>query len=171
MYDCVPLFVPSNLGETKLDISIDPSYEKFAFDISELKKRCKVVDKTSHFDWYFCFIRAKNVKTAQQTVNRLSKQLEERPGHSIQSDRLYLLPLFTKVSYILSVNQSIHYEHPVIRTSYCTEEPLRPWTCKIYASNLVQLQEALFSHERNLLKKQLQVLNQKRNKIWESELT
>lgn len=169
MYDCIPLFVPSNLGETKLFINIEPGLNENEPNISEITGMNKGQDETYRFEGHSCFVRDNTVAKAQQTVIRLSKQLEKHPYHSIQSDRLYFLPLFAGVGYDINVETAKHYARPIIRIGYCQED--LTWTCKIYASNLIQLQEALFSHERNLLKKRLQVLNQRRAKTWESGLT
>lgn len=171
MYDCVPLFVPSNLGETELSIRIAPEFDESARSLSGIKEYHKGFNETYRFDGFSCFIQAETVRKAQQTVNRFSKQLEEHTSHPVQSDRLYFLPLFVNVCYRLTVAPKIHHERPVIRIEHCPDNLLKTWTCKIYTSNLVQLQEALFSHEQNLLKKRLQVLNQRRAKTWESELT
>lgn len=164
MYDYIPLFVPSNLGETKLNIIIDPGLDGNEPNFSKLQEHHKGHDETYCFEGFYCNIWTKTAETAQRTALRLSRQLEKHPYHPVQSDRLYFLPLFDKVNYSLTVTPKAHHKRPVIRIVPRTENHLRLWTCKIYASNLVQLQEALFSHEQNLLKKQLQVLNQQRSK-------
>lgn len=171
MYHCVPLFVPSNLGETELSIKIAPRFDENVQNISGLQEHCHGFNETYHFEGFSCLVMANTVRKAQQTVCRLSKQLERNTSYPIQSDRLYFLPLFVNVCYDLTVAPKIHHERPVIRIEHCPDNPLKTWTCKIYASNLVQLQKALFSHEQNLLKKRLQVLNHRRCKAWENELT
>ena len=163
MYVCTPLFVPSNLGETKLFLTISPSFEDIP-DSSNLWEDHKGYDETYRFEGYVCYIWAATAKLAQRKIADFSKELERKPTYPIQSDRLYFLPLFDNVSYALSVTPQKHHERPVIRVAYYPNDPKRTWNCEIYASNLVQSQEALFSHERNLLKKRLQVLDQQRAK-------
>ena len=163
MYVCTPLFVPSNLGETKLFLTISPSFEDIP-DSSNLWEDHKGYDETYRFEGYVCYIWAATAKLAQRKIADFSKELERKHTYPIQSDRLYFLPLFDNVSYALSVTPQKHHERPVIRVAYYPNDPKRTWNCEIYASNLVQLQEALFSHERNLLKKRLQVLDQQRAK-------
>ena len=158
MYDYIPLFIPSNLGEVDLHICISPGRPDHVTNPCILRTQSKRVGKEYHFDWYFCFVWVNDVRTAQRESIRLSRELESTPFHPIQSNRVYLLPLFSKVGYSLVVNQRKPKAHPIIRVSHHPEDKKRPWECEIYATNLAQLQEALFVHERNLLKKRLQVL-------------
>lgn len=164
MYKCIPLYMPSNLGETKLHICISPGFGGIP-DTSNLWENHKGADETYRFEGYVCYIWAATVKVVQRKVASFSKELERKPTHAIQSDRLYFLPLFANVGYAISVTPQKHHERPVIRVGYYPDDPKRTWICEIYVSNLVQLQEALFDHERNLLKKWLQVLDQQRAKV------
>ncbi len=166
MFECIPLFVPSNLGETELRIGINPNFNESLIYASELNECHSGSDETYCFEGFSCLIWDRSMRTVQQKVNRFSKRLEKHSRHPIQSNRLYFLPLFTKVCYSLNVTPNAHHERPVIRVEYCHENLLQTWTCKIYTSNLVQLQEALLFHEQNLLKKRLQVLNKQRAEIW-----
>lgn len=154
MYKCTPLYVPSNLGETELFITISPSFAKMQDSSKLWEGRQGLV----------CFIWADTVKAAQRKVAAFSKELERKPIHAIQSDRIYFLPLFDQVGYGLTVTQKKQHKRPVILVGYYPNDPIRTWNCEIYTSSLVQLQEALFDHERNLLKKRLQILDQQRAK-------
>lgn len=159
MYKCLPLFVPSNLGETELHMGISPGLGEHMINPVELRTVYKKNNGKDHiFSGYYSFIWVDSVKDAQRAVIKLSRELEKHWAGPIQSDRMYFLPLFEQVGYSLTVNPQKHHEHPVIRVAHYPEDPKRTWNCEIYTSNLVQLQEALFSHERNLLKKRLQVL-------------
>lgn len=114
MYVCTPLFVPSNLGETKLFLTISPSFEDIP-DSSNLWEDHKGYDETYRFEGYVCYIWAATAKLAQRKTADFSKELERKPTYPIQSDRLYFLPLFDNVSYALSVTPQKHHERPVIR--------------------------------------------------------
>ena len=161
MSDCLALYVPSNLGETNLYIGIASGWgnqrKPFTLDTIEKGK-----GKGCIFDGYKCFIMANNVRDAQQGVIQMSRQLEERCAGPIQSNRLYFLPLFKGICYQFAVDPKKQRVRPSVRVYHYPQSPAKEWICKICASNLVQLQEALFSHEQNLLKKWVQVLNQRR---------
>lgn len=161
MYVCTPLFVPSNLGETELHIGISPVIGRIRNNC-ELIMDGKFVEGNFNFTGFTCFIWTETFKAAQRGIIKKSRELEKHLAHPIQSDRLYFLPLFDNVGYKLTVTHKKNHERPVIRVAYYPNDPKRTWNCEIYASSLVQLQEALFSHERNLLKKRLQVLDQQR---------
>lgn len=162
MYECIPLYIPSNLGGTELHIGISPGFGDHMLNPVELRT---VYEKRGErrFIGYHSFIWVNSVKDAQRAVIRLSRQLEKHPMGPIQSDRIYLLPLFIKVGYIFNVTPKKRHERPIIRVTHYPQDPVRTWNCEIYASNLIQLQEALFSHERNLLKKRLQILGPQRS--------
>lgn len=160
MYKCIPLFVPSNLGETELSIGISPSHGIRALNPVELRGKYKKDGKECSIEGYHSFIWVNSVVEAQKAVIELSRQLEKCLTHSIQSDRLYFLPLFDQIGYNLIVTPNKPHQRPVIRVACRPQHSVWTWKCAIYTSNLVQLQEALFSHERNLLKKRLLVLEQ-----------
>lgn len=163
MYKCTPLYMPSNLGETELFICISPGWGGRMPD-PELWSLYEGDGKERHFERYRSSLFADNVKMAQKAATKLSRELEKECAHPIQSDRLYFLPLFDQVGYGLTVTPKKQHKRPVIRVKYYPDDPVRTWNCEIYTSSLVQLQEALFDHERNLLKKRLQVLDQQRAK-------
>lgn len=162
MYEYAPLFIPSNLGETKLCIGISPTFDKNVTESSILERHTGC-NEAHHFDGYSCFMWAANVKLAQQKVIDFSHKLEQAPMQPVQSDRIYFMPLFGNISYGLFVDRNRHCDRPFTRVSRCPDKPEQPWHCKIIASNLVQLQEALFIHEKNLIQKQSQVLKQRRD--------
>ncbi len=164
MYKCTPLYIPSNLGETDLFICISPGIGERMQKASSIWEKRRRSDETHCFEGYNCFIWAESVRTAQKEVIGFSRQLERHPRHPIQSDRLYFLPLFDQVGYGHTVTPKKQHKRPVIQVSYYPNDPKRTWNCEIYTSSLVQLQEALFDHERNLLKKRLQILDQQRAK-------
>lgn len=164
MYKCTPLFMPSNLGETELHIGISPGLGDHMLNPVELSTVYKRDGKESHFEGFYSFIWVDNVRDAQRAVIKLARELNKHWAGPIQSDRIYLLPLFAQVGYSLTVTPKKHHERPVIRVAHYPQDPVRTWNCEIYTSSLVQLQEALFDHERNLLKKRLQILDQQRAK-------
>ena len=159
MYKCTPLYMPSNLGETELHMCIAPGMGDHILNPVELET---VHEKTAErrLKGYYSFVWVDNVKDAQRAVIKLSKRLEKHYKEPIQSDRIYFLPLFSKVGYGITVTPKKRHKRPIIRVAHYPQDPVRIWSCEIYCSNLVQLQEALFSHERNLLKKRLQILGQ-----------
>ncbi|MDE6936436.1 MAG: hypothetical protein K2P26_12575 [Oscillospiraceae bacterium] len=163
MYVCTPLYVPSNLGETELHIGISPGIGNM-LNPCDLMMDNKLVDKKYEFVGFTCFIWTETVKAAQRGIIKKSRELEKHLKYPIQSDRFYFLPLFDNVGYKLTVTHKKNHERPVIRVAYYPNDPKRTWNCEIYTSSLVQLQEALFDHERNLLKKRLQALDQQRAK-------
>lgn len=164
MYECTPLYMPSNLGETELHIGISPGFGDHMLNNVELRT---VYEKSGErrFIGYHSFIWVNSVMDAQRAFIKLSQQLEKHYKEPIQSDRIYFLPLFSKVGYGITVTPKKRHERPVIRVAHYPKDPVRTWNCEIYTSNLVQLQEALFSHERNLLKKRLQILDQQRAEV------
>lgn len=153
MKDCSPLLVPSNLGETKLFLYIS---ERNVAVRDNLMKCTNGYEETYRNNGFHCSIYAADVRSAQQKIIQFSRKLEQE---SIQSDRLYFLPLFTGINYRVWMDPKRHCNCPAIRVSYSQEN--QRYDCKIYASDLTQLQEALFVHEKNLLKKRQQVLKQK----------
>lgn len=170
MSDCIPLFVPSNLGETKLYIGISSTFCGIGTR-SSIWENYVGTDEACHLDCYSCSMFVPNVKLAQQKVIDLSRKLEQEFTYPIQSDRIFFLPLFANVSYGISVTPKRHCERPVVRVLHCPDKPEQPWKVKIIASNLVQLQKALFSHEQNLLRKQMQVLKEQNQEVHPNERT
>ncbi|MBD5153087.1 MAG: hypothetical protein HDT16_11695 [Oscillibacter sp.] len=150
MKDCLPLIVPSNLGETNLRIGIDKGSRSNIPNHVELRSVYRRNGTDYIFDGHRCFIWVKNIKDAQKAAVEMSRQLEERETHSIQSDRIYFLPLLDGVAYKIELDSKKPHKRPIVRVGFCPDGSL---ICRIYVSSLVQLQETLFSHERNLVKK------------------
>lgn len=163
MYDSLALFMPSNLGETRLIIGIAPGLGENLRKRAALDPFYRRNGEDHIIAGYNCLILVNNVKDAQQAVIKMSRDLEKEPGCPIQSNRIFFLPLFAGVGYKITLEPEKTYERPIIRVDYRPEDHVKSLTCKIYVSNLVQLQEALFIHERNLIQKQSQVLKQRRD--------
>lgn len=103
MYKCTPLYMPSNLGETELHIGISPGFGDHMRSPVELRAVYKRNGTESHFDGYNSFIWVNGVKDAQRAIIELSRQLEKHCIRPIQSERIYFLPLFSKVGYDITV--------------------------------------------------------------------
>ena len=170
MNDCIPLFVPSNLGETKLYIDITQNLGGGLCN-SRIWERHDKVNGEYRFAGLSCDVWAADVESAQQKIVDLSRDLEQNSTHPIQSDRIYFLPMFANISYGIFVPPERRCDRPVVRVLRCPDKPEQPWKVKIIASNLVQVQEALFSHEKNLLRKQMQVLKEQNQEVHPNERT
>lgn len=151
------LCIPSNLGETKLYINIVPGRKAGGMQHPVELSLEREKDGWAHRS----FIWVDSVEAAQWAVISLSKQLEKDRTRPIQNDRFYFLSLLTGISYKLHVTPKKNYKRPIVRVALPTQETTRHWQCHIYASNLMQLLEATSTHERNLLKKQSQTMDQR----------
>lgn len=145
MANYAPFFVPANLEKTKLDIRIYPHAS------NHIWRPCQL-DTISRDLGYRCSIWSNTIQIAQRDVVSMSKQFAKQYG--VHSGILHYLPLMVDVDYIICIDPKRKSVRPISRLEWRNEE--LKWRCKIYASNLLQAQQATLTLEDKIADKSKQ---------------